>query len=99
MTLDNWARILVILSGAGWGATVILVWSSARVSEAALQERAFAGVILSSIATIFAVMAAVYLLDISLSGSTFTGLLILVAILSNVPQIIWVALLAMGRFR
>lgn len=99
MTIESWALLLIVLPVGGWTSTGILVLSSRQVREGALTDRAVAGIILSTIATIFAALSIAFLLDVAISSDAFTAALIAIALLSNLPQFVWVVSLVAGRFR
>ncbi len=99
MTLDNASRLLIALAAVDWILTGVIYINARRYVEPALTERAVTSVILSTIATIAAVLGAVRLGFLSLDNDVALGLLALSLILVSAPQVIWSISLAAGRFR
>jgi cytochrome c oxidase assembly factor CtaG len=99
VSLDDASRLLIVLAGCDWVFTAVIYIGSRRIPSGALTERAAVSVILSTIATIVAIMGAAYLLHVPIAGDVSTFLLVLVFILVSAPQFLWAAGLALGKFR
>lgn len=99
MTLDDASRLLIFLAACDWILTAVIYIAARNVSEPALTERATTSVILSTIATIAAVLAGARLGVVQLGNGVGLGLLVIAFILVSVPQFIWAIGLATGRFR
>jgi len=99
VTLDNVSRLLIVLAACDWALTALLFIAARDLHEPALSERATTSVILSTVATIAALLGANRLGAIHVSGETSIALLTVALLLVSAPQFIWAIGLATGRFR
>ena len=97
--LDVISWLLIVLAISDWIATVTLIRAARIVNEDALSERASTSVILSIGATGAAVLGGARLLHIEVPALPNLGLLVLGLVALSVPQLVWLVLLAAGRFR
>ena len=98
-TLDVIAVALVVLAMADWFWTAVLLLAAHYFPEAALQERATTGVVLSFVATLAAVLGLARLNVLTLDGSGVTVVLVVGFLAVSLPQWIWGIGLITGRFR
>ena len=99
MSLDDTSRLLIVLAACDWVSTVVIYLAARREREAALTERAVVSAILSTIATMAAVLGGARLGYFALPNGSAVGMLALGLILVSAPQFIWVAGLVLGKFR
>ena len=97
--LDAISWVLILLAFSDWVATVTLLRAARVLNEDALSERASTSVILSIGASGAAVLGGAHLLRIEVPSLPNLGLLVLGLIALSVPQLVWLVLLAAGRFR
>lgn len=97
--LDAISWMLIVMAIADWIATVTLLYAARLVREPALSERATTSVVLSLGASAVAVLGAAHLLRVEIPSAPNLGLLVLGLMALSIPQLIWVVMLAMGRFR
>lgn len=93
------AIALIVLAFADWFWTAVLLLAAHYFPEAALQERAATGVVLSFIATIAAVLGLARLGVVELAGGVGIVLLVVGFLAVSLPQWIWGIGLVTGRFR
>ena len=89
---------LVLAPVVDWIATLVLAWGARHSTSIALRERASTSAILSLAATGIAIPSFAFLQEIDL-GDLGTAVLIGGLLLVTVPQLIWLALFALGKFR
>jgi len=99
MTNDHWLALLVILAVLGWISTAILIRAARKLPEPALLERAAVAITLSVGATLVAIIAGAALTRASLPPGFAFAFLVGACVLLNLPQLVWVTVLATGRFK
>jgi hypothetical protein len=99
MTLEAASVLLIVLAAADWWWTAMIIRAARTMPEPSLIERAVASAILSTVATMAAVVGAniLGLLDIPRGGTTV--ILVAAFVLVSAPQFVWGTLLLMGRFK
>jgi hypothetical protein len=97
MTFETLAWILIILAAADVGVTIFLV--TRDEDEPAFQERATVSVILTFAAVLWAILGALFLLNVTLPSPIPTMLLFAGLLLISAPQIIWFVAYLRGVFR
>ena len=98
MTLDDYARLLVIAAIVNLGLTSMLVYAAVRHEWTALRERAAVAVILAVVAVGAAVLGLVRLQVIALPNGYALALLAIGLLLVSLPSVIWFAVLVTGGF-
>lgn len=93
------AAVLVLLSIGDIAITLLLVRVARQEDNPALEERATASVILTFVAALVAILATVYLLDVTLPTLVGTGILSLALLMVSLPQFIWALAYYRGTFR
>ena len=99
MTIDDAARLLIVLACCDWVLTGVIYKAARSVDEPALTERATTSVILSFVATLAAILAAARLGVLELGSGVGLVLLIVAFVFVSAPQFIWAIGLVTGRFR
>lgn len=99
MTLEDASRVLIVLAVCDWVFTAMIYLAARRYRNAALIERATASIILSTVATIVAMLSLAYLLHVPIGVDLVNVTLVGALILVSAPQFIWAFGLASGKFR
>lgn len=99
MSLEAASVLLIILAAVDWWWTSMIIRAAKEVRETALIERAVASAILSTVATMAAVLGASVLGVFDIPSGTVTLILVVAFVLVSAPQFIWGIVLLTGRFR